>query len=59
MHRVSDGKTDEDESLMMSLFLDFLMKDAIQNPFRLVPYTQAMSDRIHDLLADVTIDEHQ
>ncbi|MEH1795385.1 hypothetical protein [Nostoc sp.] len=41
---------------MMSLFLDFLMKDAMQNPSKLVPYTQEMSDEIDDLLADVVID---
>ncbi len=49
--------TDDDEALMMSLFLDFLMKDAIQNPSNLVPYTQEMSDKIDDLLSDVTVDE--
>jgi antitoxin PrlF len=48
---------DDDESLMMSLFLDFLTKDAIQNPSKLVPYTQEMSDKINDLLGDVTVDE--
>lgn len=42
--------------IMMSLFLDFLMKDAMQNPSKLVPYTQEMSDEIDDLLADVVID---
>ncbi|MCF4970556.1 hypothetical protein [Nostoc sp. CMAA1605] len=47
---------DDNESLMMSLFLDFLMKDAIQNPANIVPYTQEMSDEIDDLLADVEID---
>ncbi|AUT03193.1 hypothetical protein CLI64_23820 [Nostoc sp. CENA543] len=47
---------DDHESLMMSLFLDFLMKDAVQNPSNLVPYTQEMSDEIDDLLADVEID---
>ncbi|MFQ4145185.1 hypothetical protein [Chlorogloeopsis sp. ULAP02] len=47
---------DEAESLMMSLFLDFLMKDAIQNPSKLVPYTQEMSDEMDNLLADVDLD---
>ncbi|WP_138497648.1 hypothetical protein [Nostoc sp. PA-18-2419] len=46
----------EDESIMMSLFLDFLMKDAMQNPSKLVSYTQEMSDEMDDLLADVVID---
>ena len=49
-------ETDGDEGIMMSLFLDFLMKDAMQNPSKLVPYTQEMSDAMDDLLADVVID---
>ncbi|MDZ8138365.1 MAG: hypothetical protein RM049_24175 [Nostoc sp. DedQUE04] len=49
-------EADGDEGIMMSLFLDFLMKDAMQNPSKLVPYTQEMSDEMDDLLADVVID---
>jgi antitoxin PrlF len=49
-------EVDEEEGIMMSLFLDFLMKDAIQNPSKLVPYTQEMSDEMDDLFADVVID---
>ncbi|MBN3926254.1 hypothetical protein [Nostoc sp. NMS4] len=49
-------EADGDEGIMMSLFLDFLMKDAMQNPSKLVPYTQEMSDAMDDLLADVVID---
>jgi antitoxin PrlF len=48
---------DEDESLMMSLFLDFLMKDAMKNPDKLVPYTQEMSAELDEILADVVLDE--
>ncbi|MBE9145951.1 AbrB/MazE/SpoVT family DNA-binding domain-containing protein [Planktothrix mougeotii] len=48
---------DEDESLMMSLFLDFLMKDALNNPEKLVTYTEDMSAEIDELLKDVEIDE--
>ncbi|WP_267255676.1 hypothetical protein [Nostoc sphaeroides] len=40
----------------MSLFLDLLMKDAMQKSSKLVPYTQEMSDEMDDLLADVVID---
>ena len=47
---------DEDEDIMMRLFLDFLMNDAMQNPSELIPYTQEMSDEMDDLLADVIID---
>jgi antitoxin PrlF len=43
-------------STMLSLFLDFLMKDAIENPCQLVAYTQEMSAEIDDLLADVVLD---
>jgi antitoxin PrlF len=50
------NEADGDEGIMMSLFLDFLMKDAMQNPSKLVPYTQEMSDEMDDLLADVVID---
>ncbi|MEH2422572.1 MAG: hypothetical protein V7K48_17135 [Nostoc sp.] len=49
-------EADGDEGIMMSLFLDFLMKDAMQSPSKLVPYTQEMSDEMDDLLADVVID---
>lgn len=47
---------DETESLMLSLFLDFLMKDAIKNPSKLILYTQEMSDEMDNLLADVELD---
>ncbi len=48
---------EEEESLSMSLFLDFLMKYAMQNPDKLVPYTEEMSAEIDDLLTDVTVEE--
>ncbi|MDY6806266.1 MAG: hypothetical protein SXA11_21015 [Cyanobacteriota bacterium] len=48
---------EEEESVTMSLFLDFLMRDATNNPEKLVPYTEEMSAEIDDLLTDVTIDE--
>ncbi|AFZ34347.1 hypothetical protein Sta7437_0756 [Stanieria cyanosphaera PCC 7437] len=50
---------DNDESLIMSLFLDTLLKDAIANSTSLVPYTKEMSDEIDDLLADVSVDEDE
>ncbi len=43
------------EALMMSLFLDFLMKDAMKNPSKLVPYTKEMSNEMDELLADVLL----
>ncbi|MBK1987748.1 hypothetical protein A0J48_009395 [Sphaerospermopsis aphanizomenoides BCCUSP55] len=47
---------DEDEGIMLSLFLDFLVKDAVQNPKQLVMYTQEISQEIDDLVADVILD---
>lgn len=41
----------------MSLFLDFLSKDAMKNPDQLIPYTEEMSQEIDDLLANVDIEE--
>jgi antitoxin PrlF len=48
---------DDEESLMMSLFLDTLIKNAIANPDSLVPYTKEMSAEIDELLTDVFVDE--
>ena len=48
---------DEEDSLMMGLFLDFLMKQAIANPETLVPYTAEMSTELDELLANVSIEE--
>ena len=48
---------EKEESLTMSLFLDFLMKDAMPNPEKLVLYTEEMSYEIDDLLTDVTVEE--
>jgi antitoxin PrlF len=47
---------DEDESLIMGLFLDFLMNEAIADPESLVPYTDAMSQQVDELLADVVVE---
>ena len=41
----------------MSLFLDFLIKDAMKNPEKLIPYTEEMSQKIDDLLTDVKLEE--
>ena len=51
-------KTEEDrDDVMMSLFLDFLMKFAIEEPKSLVAYTENMSQEANELLAGVNIDE--
>lgn len=52
----SEDQEDED-SLMMSLFLDFLMKEVIKNPEKLIPYTEEMSTEIDDLLTNVELEE--
>ena len=48
---------EDDESITMSLFLDFLMNYAIKTPDKLVAYTEEVSAKIDYLLTDVTIDE--
>ena len=51
-------KTEEDkDDVMMSLFLDFLMKSAIEEPNSLVAYTENISQEANELLAGVEIDE--
>ena len=57
--RLEPGELEEDnetESLMMSLFLDTLMKEAMKDPSSLVPYTEEMSEEVDELLKDVTLD---
>jgi antitoxin PrlF len=54
-----DVEEDEDESLMLKLFLDTLMKFAIDKPDSLTPYTQKMADEMDELLAGVTVDEDE
>jgi antitoxin PrlF len=44
---------DDDESLIMKLFLGTLLKFAIANPDSLTPYTQQMADEMDELLAGV------
>ena len=51
-------KTEEDkDDVMMSLFLDFLMKSAIEEPNSMKAYTEDMSREANELLASVEIDE--
>lgn len=53
-----DGMEDEEdsESLMVSLFLDTLMKEAMKEPSSLVPYTEEMSEEMDELLSEVTVE---
>jgi antitoxin PrlF len=57
LHPNHETDDHEDEGLMMSLFLDFLTKDAMKNPEQLIPYTEEMSQEIDDLLTDVKLEE--
>lgn len=50
-----EDKEDEDESLMLKLFLDTLLKFAIATPDSLTPYTQQMATEMDELLARVTV----
>jgi antitoxin PrlF len=52
----SKTEDEETENLMMSLFLDTLMKEVMKEPSSLVPYTEEMSQEIDELLADVGLD---
>lgn len=57
LHPNNERDEDDDEGLMMSLFLDFLIKDAMKTPEKLIPYTEEMSQEIDDLLTDVKLEE--
>ena len=56
LNPINKEKADTDD-VMMSLFLDFLMKFAIEEPNSLIPYTEAMSQEANELLVGVEIDE--
>jgi antitoxin PrlF len=46
----------DSEDLMLSLFLDFITKDALNNPEHLEAYTAEMAEEDDELLAGVIID---
>ena len=48
---------DEDE-LMLSLFLDFLMKQSLSNSTEVEAYTEAMAAEDDDLIAGVAVGDH-
>ena len=52
-----ESDLDDDEGVMMKLFLDSLLKFAISSPDDLTLYTQEMADQIDELLAGVVVDE--
>ena len=57
--RASESELDDDESVMMKLFLDSLLKFAIAKPDSLTLYTQEMADQMDELLAGVVVDEDE
>ncbi len=46
----------EKDELMLSLFLDFLMEEALHNPNELESYTQEMASIDDELIAGVVLD---
>jgi antitoxin PrlF len=55
---LTDGESaaDDDDSLMMRLFLDFALAEALKNN-DLQPYTTAMSTTARNLIAGVVLDD--
>jgi antitoxin PrlF len=52
-----ETEDNDNETLMMSLFLDTLLKEVIKDPSSLVPYTEEMSKEMDNLLEGVTLEE--
>jgi antitoxin PrlF len=52
----SDRPENDEHELMLSLFLDLISKDILQNPTNLEPYTEAMSQADEELLTGVNIE---
>lgn len=46
----------EKDELMLSLFLDFLMEEALQNPDEIENYTEEMAAEDDELIAGVVLD---
>jgi antitoxin PrlF len=57
--REPEDDQDADESVMMKLFLDSLLKFAISKPDSLTPYTQQMANEMDELLAGVVLSENE
>lgn len=48
--------SEEEDPAMLTLYLNFLVQQAHENPDTLVPYTSEMSAELDDLLRDVVLD---
>ncbi len=51
-----EAEDDEGNELILSLFLDFITKDALKNSDRLEAYTEAMAKEDDELLAGVDLE---
>ncbi len=51
----TESEDDEGDELILSLFLDFITKDALKNRDRLEEYTEAMAQDDDELLAGVDL----
>lgn len=52
----SEDEGQAEDELMLSLYLDFLTKQALANPEELEEYTQQMADEDEALIAGVVLD---
>jgi antitoxin PrlF len=51
-----EPEEEEEDNLILSLFLDFITKDALKNSDRLEAYTAAMAQEDDELLAGVDLE---
>ncbi|HEY9824692.1 MAG TPA: hypothetical protein V6D19_04535 [Stenomitos sp.] len=54
----SEQPENEEDELMMSLYLDFLMKQALSHPLEVEAYTEAMAIEDDELIAGVEVGGH-
>ena len=52
-----EAVSQDEDALMLSLFLEFLTQKALSDPSELEEYTQAMADEDDDLMAGVVLDD--
>ncbi|MGB7415205.1 MAG: hypothetical protein WA902_13455 [Thermosynechococcaceae cyanobacterium] len=53
----SEGEDRAEDEVMLSLYLNFLIEQALTNPDELEEYTQQMADEDEDLMAGVMLDD--
>lgn len=52
-----DAESDREDELVLSLFLDFVIKQALGNPQEIQEYTQSMADEDNQLMDGVIFDD--